>query len=148
MITRRHLLGTIATALIATPAIARPDRVYVKQGFAVCGFDPVAYFNQSQPAQGQDSYRLRWQNAIWRFASAQNLALFERDPHAYAPQYGGYCAMALSQGALTSSRPDAWAIHNDKLYLKHSVLARDQWLHNPDDRIAQANAHWSSLLSS
>lgn len=147
MITRRHLLGTIATALIATPALARPARLYVKQGFAVSGFDPVAYFDQSQPVEGQDSYRLHWHNAVWQFASAQNMASFERDPHAYAPQYGGYCAMALAQGKLTPSIPEAWAIHDGKLYLTHSTQARDQWLQNPDGRIAEANVNWSSLLS-
>ena len=146
MITRRLLLGTLAAATIAAPALARPARVFVKDGYAVCGHDPVAYFQEGQAVLGTAAYRLRWVNAVWQFSSAENLAAFERNPNAFAPQYGGFCAMALSTGTLLDTDPAAWAIHDGKLYLTHTLSARENWLSDPDLRIAQANAHWSDVF--
>ena len=55
--------------------------------------------------------------ATWQFASANNLAAFKADSQAYAPQYGGYCAWAVSGGYTASSDPQAWRIHDGKLFL-------------------------------
>ena len=35
----------------------------------------------------------------------------------YAPQYGGYCAYAVSEGYTATTVPAAWTIVDDKLYL-------------------------------
>lgn len=146
MITRRTLLGSFAATAIAGPALARPQQVFVKSGYAVCGYDPVAYFRKSRPVEGQPAHRLQWHNAIWQFESAESRAVFERNPHAFAPQYGGYCAMALAMGELIPSAPEAWAIHDDKLYLTQSVVARDRWLSDADARIVQGDAQWSRIF--
>lgn len=146
MITRRTLLGAFAATAIAAPAVARPARVSVKAGYAVCGHDPIAYFRKARPVLGLQAHRLQWYHAIWLFESAENLATFERNPYAFAPQYGGYCAMALTEGQLTQSTPEAWVIHDDKLYLTHSIASRDHWLRDPEARIASADMHWSALF--
>ncbi len=146
MMTRRLFLGSFAAATIAGPALARPDRVFVDVELAVWGYDPVAYFRKSQAVEGLPAYRLRWLNAIWQFESAENLATFERNPYAFAPQYGGYSAMALTTGQLMPSNPEAWAIHDGKLYLTQSMAARDRWLRDPDLRIAQADTYWPTLF--
>lgn len=59
-------------------------------GVALKGYDPVAYFTKGQPVKGQPEYQFQWQNATWLFASSEHLALFQKDPARYAPQYGGY----------------------------------------------------------
>lgn len=149
MITRRHLLGSLAIApLAATPAFANGPVIFADRGVAIRGYDPVAYFDEATPVQGNDLYQLMWRNAIWRFASLRNMGLFERDPHGFAPQYGGYCAMSMTQGNISETQPDAWVVHDGKLYLVHSVVARDRWQQNPDVFIAKADSHWPTALCS
>jgi len=59
-------------------------------GTALKGYDPVAYFTLGQTVKGQKEYQFKWNNAKWLFASSQHLALFQKNPSKYAPQYGGY----------------------------------------------------------
>jgi hypothetical protein len=147
MITRRHLLGSLAAVPIAAgPAFADAPAVFMAQGVAIHGVDPVAYFDALGPVAGSHSNRLMWRNAFWLFSSVQNMSLFERDPYRFAPQYGGYCALSLSQGAVSKTQPDAWAIHAGKLYLTHSVVALDRWQKTPDRFIAMADTHWPTAL--
>ncbi|MEO1638080.1 MAG: YHS domain-containing (seleno)protein [Pseudomonadota bacterium] len=147
MFTRRHLLQFLLIAPLATPALAERSRVVTQNGMALHGYDPVSYFNASGPLDGQNAHRLMWHNAIWRFASARNQMIFEHDPHAFAPQYGGHCAMAMTSGALSDITPEAWALYDGKLYLMHSTLARDRWVRQPDQFVAEADAHWPSALT-
>ncbi|MEL6682380.1 MAG: YHS domain-containing (seleno)protein [Pseudomonadota bacterium] len=143
MISRRHMLVSAAVLpCLALPALSAPPAVFVRNGYAIHGVDPVAYFRKDHPVQGNDAYRLIWRNAIWRFENAANLTAFESAPLSFAPRYGGYCAMSLTQGQWSNSDPEAWAIHSDRLYLTHSIAARDRWLENPDHFAAQADFHW------
>lgn len=149
MINRRQFIGSLAAAtFVAGPAFARPSDIFAKSGYAIRGIDPVGYFRKGMPVDGHDAYRVMWHNAIWRFETAANMFAFERDPHAFAPQYGGYCAMTLTTGVLSETIPQAWAIHEGKLYLTHSVAERDEWLTDPTLYIAQANAYWPQMFSS
>lgn len=149
MINRRHFLGSLAAVTFAAgPAAAKPTAVFASAGYAIHGFDPVAYFRKSAPVKGSDAHRLMWRNAIWRFENAANLAAFESTPRAFAPRYGGYCAMSLTTGALSPTKPQAWAIHDGRLYLTHSLVARDRWLDDPDRFIALADAEWRAFYSS
>ncbi len=143
MINRRQFIGSLAVAtLVARPAFAKPRPVFVDAGYAIHGIDPVAYFRKNAPVAGNDAYRLMWRNAIWRFENASNMAAFESAPRAFAPRYGGYCALSLASGAWSDSQPEAWAIHEGRLYLTHAVVARDHWLRDPEQFIASADVHW------
>ena len=59
-------------------------------GVAVKGYDVVAYFTLGKPVKGTKAFEVEWQDAKWRFSSAEHLNLFKSDPQKYAPQYGGY----------------------------------------------------------
>jgi hypothetical protein len=147
MITRRHLLGALAaTPFLAAPAFACGPRVFSDDDLAIQGIDPVAYFRESRPVSGSASFQLMWRRAVWRFSSVQNMAAFERDPYRFAPQFGGFCAMSLTQGTISRTEPEAWAIHEGKLYLTHSVAARDRWQRDPSVNIAKADANWPTAL--
>ncbi|MFT4743428.1 MAG: hypothetical protein ACI91Z_001403, partial [Yoonia sp.] len=89
---------------------------------------------------------LMWKGAQWRFSSAGNLDIFEANPMAYAPQYGGYCAFALSKGALATTDPDAWTIYDGKLYLNYSTNVRKIWSQDIPGNIALADANWPTIL--
>src|SRR5271169_2615265 len=69
-------------------------------GLAIKGYDPVAYFIDQKPVMGSAGFEYLWNNAKWRFASAEHRDLFRADPEKYAPKYGGYCAYAISLGKI------------------------------------------------
>lgn len=114
---------------------------------AIRGYDPVAYFTEEAPVEGTSAYQYEWRGATWQFASEANMELFAADPEAYAPQYGGYCAKALSEGNLASIDPTAWLIVDGKLYLNYSAAVQQQWLGDVPGNIARADANWPEILN-
>lgn len=148
MLNRRHVLGLLAaTPLLARPAFAASPQVFAVDGVAIRGTDPVTYFDQMMPVAGKADHALMWNGAQWLFASAENMAKFEANPEAFAPQYGGYCAYAMSKGAIATSDPEAWTIHDGKLYLNYSVNAHKIWSQDIPGNIALADANWPSALA-
>jgi len=67
-------------------------------------------------------------------------------PEKYAPQYGGYCAWAVSQGYTASIDPNAWRIVDSKLYLNYSKGIQKQWLEGGVSKlIAAGDANWPKI---
>ncbi|MEO0820252.1 MAG: YHS domain-containing (seleno)protein [Pseudomonadota bacterium] len=136
-----------AAALAPLPASASEDPVYKTLfGTAIDGTDPVAYFTESRPVEGSSDYTHDWNGATWRFSSAENRDLFAANPEKYAPQYGGYCAWAVSQGYTASTDPDAWAIVDGKLYLNYNQSVQTRWEKDVPGHIASANGNWPRVL--
>ena len=115
-------------------------------GLAIRGTDPVAYFTEGQAVEGSSEYETEYQGATWRFSSAENQELFESDPEAYAPQYGGYCAKAVSEGNVVSTDPEAWKIVDDKLYLNYSPAVQAQWVEDIEGNIRLGDEMWPNVL--
>ena len=87
---------------------------------AISGADAVAYFKEGKAVEEISEYTNQWKGATWQFKSAENREAFAKSPESYAPQFGGYCAWAVSQGYTASIDPEAWSIVNRKLYLEFS----------------------------
>jgi YHS domain-containing protein len=141
-------LVTLTMLAVAPAASAAEDPVYTGtfSNLAVSGYDPVAYFTDGRPVEGDARYAYDWQGATWRFANAENLERFKAEPARYAPQYGGYCAWAVSQGYTASVDPQAWKIVGDKLYLNYSLDVQRQWQGDIPGNIAMADANWPVVL--
>jgi YHS domain-containing protein len=112
---------------------------------AIKGYDPVAYFTDGKPVKGSKDFTTEWQKATWRFASAKNRDLFAKDPERYAPQYGGYCAYAVSQGYTADIDPDRWRIVGGKLYLNYSEKAQGLWEKDIPNHIAAGDKNWPKI---
>ena len=140
---------TAAPVVFATPA-AFADKAPVYTGtfsnVAVEGHDPVAYFTEGKPVKGSKSFKTTYNGAEFRFATAENLATFEAEPAKYAPQYGGYCAWAVSQGYTAKGDADHWAIVDGKLYLNYNKKVQKTWNEDRSGFIASANAEWPNVL--
>lgn len=132
---------------LALPALALEPVYSDFFGKAIKGYDPVAYFTQSKPVRGDDDYTYRWKGAEWYFSSATNRDAFVQNPDKYAPQYGGYCAWAVSQGYTAKIDPDAWYIHQGKLYLNYNKSVQKKWQQNVPKHIAQGDKNWPTLLA-
>jgi len=137
----------VVFATIFSHSVFAKDSVFSTWGKAIRGYDPVAYFTQSMPVKGDSNWTYKWNEAKWYFSSEQNLAKFKADPHAFVPQYGGYCAYGVSQGYLVSVDPNAWSIVDDKLYLNYSKSVQSDWLEDTSGYIRAANENWPKLVN-
>lgn len=140
---------SLATVSAAVPAASKPAAaVYVaSDGLAARGYDVTAYFTQGKAVRGSAKHELMLRGATWRFASAEAQARFQADPAAYAPQFGGYCAWAVSQGYIASGDPDQWKIVNGKLYLNFNARAKELWEADQADAIKRGHANWPGVLT-
>ncbi|TNE51825.1 MAG: hypothetical protein EP343_02900 [Deltaproteobacteria bacterium] len=134
-----------AEAMADQPSAQTDSYNVDSNGVAVQGYDVVAYFLLQKPTQGDAKYAVRWSGATWHFSSDPHRQLFQANPTKYAPQYGGYCAWAVSQGYLASIDPIAWKVVNQKLYLNFSLSVQKQWEQDIPNNIAQADKNWPSL---
>jgi YHS domain-containing protein len=93
-----HLVqaGCLAVAVMLAYATAPINKN--STGVALKGYDAVAYFTENKPVKGLSQFSHEWMGAKWYFSSAANRDLFVADPQKYVPQYGGYCAYAVSKG--------------------------------------------------
>ncbi|MEM8949131.1 MAG: YHS domain-containing (seleno)protein [Pseudomonadota bacterium] len=144
----RRLILAGALALAATPALAK-EPVYTStfSNIAASGYDVVAYFTEGKPVEGSRDFTTDYNGAAWRFASKANRDAFAENPERYAPQYGGYCAWAVSQGYTASTDPEAWKIVDDKLYLNYSKSVQATWEQDIPGNIDKGDANWPSVLN-
>jgi YHS domain-containing protein len=151
MLKRLLLAAFLAGApLAASPAaFAEKPPVYKNFGsdLAVGGYDPVAYFQTSQPVAGVKTYEYAYKGATWRFATAANLAAFKASPDKYAPQYGGYCAWAVSQGYTAKGDPKVWKIVDGKLYLNYNTDVQKKWEKDIPGLVAKGDTNWPKVLT-
>ena len=155
LLSRRRLLalgsGTLLcslTAFAAQPAInTLKNSVFGgRTDTAINGYDTVAYFTVGKPVMGSDAFVHDWMGARWKFASQANLDLFKANPEKYAPQYGGYCAYGVAQGALVKVEPDQFTLRDGKLYLNYDAEVQAKWLKDPAGFIKTADARFAALL--
>jgi hypothetical protein len=148
------LLTAAAVAILAVVTLVGPRAIAAEppvftglvEGVAVGGYDPVAYFTEGKPVKGSEEYTLQHGGATWRFASAEHRASFEAEPVKHAPQYGGYCAYAVANGYTAKAEPDAWTIHDCKLYLNFDKSVQAIWEKDIPGYVKKADASWPGVL--
>lgn len=116
-----------------------------RKGLAINGYDTVAYFTQGRPVKGDSRFSHYYNGATWQFVSTENKTLFIQKPESYMPQYGGYCAYAVSQGYTARIKPDAWQIVEGKLYLNYNKRIRRKWGEMSLEYIKLANRNWPEI---
>ena len=144
------ILGaSIAGEPLSTDAQAAKAKVFEgsTSGVAINGYDPVGYFTQNKPVKGSPEFTTNWKGSNWHFASAQNRDNFIANPEKFAPQFGGFCAYAVSYGSTAKTEPDAWSIVDNKLYLNFSQAIRERWKSDIPGNISKANKNWPHVLN-
>lgn len=146
------LAATIA-AITSFPALA--GQQYVDgSGYAVSGYDVVAYFEKAQapvgeaqpaPTPGRAEITATWNGAIWSFANEANRARFLTTPEAYAPAYDGHCAFGVAKGGKVPGDPQLWRIVDDRLYLNLQPSVQEMWLADIPGNITTAQANWPGI---
>jgi YHS domain-containing protein len=142
------LIAMVAVMALAVPAVAGETTVNVNsEGVAIDGYDPVAYHQPSGALHGKSEFQTEWQGAVWYFANAENRDAFLADPDRYAPQYGGWCAFALSQGEYASDTDpsEAFTVIEGKLYLNWSRQVKRNWERDAAHHIEVADQNWPTV---
>jgi hypothetical protein len=116
-------------------------------GVALHGYDAVAYFTEGKAVPGTPQFEHAWSGARWRFSTAANRDAFAAAPGTYAPQFGGYCAWAVSRNYTADIDPAAFAVVNNKLYVNYSTFVQARWRIDRDGNIAKGQANWPGLLA-
>jgi YHS domain-containing protein len=146
-------LTVVVLAVMA--ALATPSSVWAKDApiytglfskVALSGYDSVAYFTENKPVKGDPKFSFDYMGAKWQFSSAENRDKFAASPQNFAPQYGGYCAWAVSQGYTASGDPMFWKIVQGKLYLNFDAAVQKKWETDIAGFIVKANANWPNAL--
>ena len=115
---------------------------------AIKGYDPVAYFTDGKPVEGSPQFEAEWEHNRYRFVSAQHRDLFKSDPAHYAPQFGNACTTTLSRGGFKEVDPQAWVIHDDKLYMFGGIAGVPIFAKDPAGYITKANQNRSVIPKS
>ena len=130
---------------ITVAATAQQSEVFVTKGFAIKGYDPVAFYTQSKAVHGYDSLAYKWNTATWLFASDSNRIAFAQNPQKYAPQYGGYCAYGVATNHKAPTETDTWTILNNKLYFNYNSKVKTEWTKQQDALIQKADTNWVAI---
>lgn len=143
------IIFTLLIAVSSTIAIAQTESSIVyanlKNGIAIQGYDPVAYFTVSKPTPGDKTIQSNYGGATYYFATQENKAAFAKNPEQYIPQYGGFCAFGMSEGYEAPIKPEAFTIVEDKLYLNYNLKVREDWSKNKEARIVKATVNWGEI---
>jgi YHS domain-containing protein len=134
-----------ALPLFGLAASAVAGEFYEKDGVAIRGYDPVAYFTEGKSVAGSQSFTSEYKGSLFRFASVAHRDAFAGNPRKYAPQYGGYCALGMAKGYKASIDPTAFSVVGGKLYLNYSLSVREQWQEDIPGYIAKADKNWPDV---
>lgn len=141
-------LGPVAfiptTAFAVVPSSASAVNTDAS-GLAMEGYDPVAYFADGAPAQGNPRFSYVLNGATYRFANQKHLEQFKANPSAYLPQFGGFCAMGTSFGQKVNGDPKVWRVVDKKLYLNNSPVVGKLWNKDVPGNISRADEKWPEI---
>jgi len=134
------IFGAIATLARAAEVINID-----KNGLALQGYDPVAYFTDGKPVKGSPEFTASYKGATYQFASAEHREMFSQSPAKYEPQFGGFCGYAASINKLAVIDPNYFQVLHDRLILQHNKKAWDLWHQDVEGNLKKADTNWPTL---
>ncbi|MEM6665050.1 MAG: YHS domain-containing (seleno)protein [Pseudomonadota bacterium] len=149
----RLSVAAIAFAFAGATGAIAGEQYVDETGFAVSGYDPVAFFSLEQAPVGEAqpkavpglaSITAEWNGAKWAFATEENKATFLADPEKFAPAYDGHCAYGLAKGGKVPGNPNLWRIVDGTLYLNINPPVVGFWEEDIPGFISTAEQNWTS----
>ena len=148
---------TLAAAIVAvslSTAAFAGEQFVDETGFAVSGYDVVAYFSlpqnavgqpQTAPVEGNKSITAEYNGATFAFSTKENRDEFLANPAKYVPQYDGHCAYGVAKGGKVPGNPTLWRIVDDKLFLNITKNVAGFWEEDIPANITLSTGNWPSL---
>lgn len=145
------LFMTLAfSAFSQTPEI-RKKQYNLSNNLAISGYDPVAYFTSKKAIKGKSTYSVIEKNVTYYFSSKENLETFVKNPSAYEPEYGGWCAYAMgATGEKVPVDPETFKIVNNKLYLFYNRFFNNtlkDWNKDEANLKSKADIAWKKFIN-
>jgi YHS domain-containing protein len=144
------ILFSIVSALAAIPALAQKSTEKFfnnvdAAGVILEGYDAVAFFTDNKPVKGDAKFQYNYHDAIYYFASQEHLDLFKANPGKYEPQFGGWCAYAVSLGRIAPIDVNTFSIVDGRLFIQHNQRAVNGWNKDVPGNIVKADKYWPAV---
>ena len=134
-------LLVIATMSMGLSAMAA-DELDIQ---ALGGHDPVAYQTEGKAIRG-DGFILSKHNGLtYLFTSKDHKATFDKSPEKYVPQFGGWCAFGMSVGKKFHADPEAFVVHEGKLYVNVNQDILKKFKAKLTGNIKKTDSNWPKL---
>lgn len=144
------LLGFVITGFTQTDQV-RKKHYNLSKNLAINGYDPVAYFLQKKAVKDKAELAIIEKNVTYYFSSKANLEVFQKNPSAYEPEYGGWCAYAMgATGEKVYVDPETFKIVNNKLYLFYNRFFNNtlkDWNKDEANLKAKADESWKKIIN-
>ncbi|MFK7921472.1 MAG: YHS domain-containing (seleno)protein [Bacteroidia bacterium] len=121
---------------------------YLENGKALKGHDPISVY-AGMASLGKKNISSIYEDAIYQFNSPENKKEFDENSEKYAPKYGGYCSIAISEGSLVEANPHSSLIQDDALHVffkNEEKDTQDEWNENPIENKKRAEIEWAKLI--
>lgn len=149
----RNSIFTLLLLLGFIPGIAqtpvKTNSFNLSNGLGIEGYDPVAYFTQGKAVEGKKEFTVTYNGAKYYCSSSTNKALFQKNPEAYIPQYGGWCAYAMGKtGEKVEIDPETFKIKDGKLYLFYNAFFNNtltSWNKDEQNLSKNADINWKKF---
>jgi YHS domain-containing protein len=115
-------------------------------GVILNGYDPVAFFTDGKPVKGDPGLQYKYNDATYYFASQEHLRLFKENPEKYKPQFGGWCAYAVSLGRIAPINVSTFSIVNGRLVIQHNQRAVNGWNEDVQGNLKLADKYWPEVV--
>ena len=144
----RARLGFAAVMVLVVSLAACGSVNVVSEGgdsnLMLLGNDPVAYFAAGRPLPGRGDIKTTHRGATYRFASDENRRQFITSPDRYAPQFGGFSALAMVNAVPAPTDGATFKIIDGKLYLFASARARLYFEMDQERNLKLAWHYWEA----
>ncbi len=112
---------------------------------ALRGYCPVSYQWAFRIVLGSEKYRHIYQGWVYHLVDAEALAAFQRNPQRYAPQYDGFCPLALSDNHRVPGDPNVFLVASAKTFLFADLASKEKLTMNPRRYFHRADTNWEKL---
>jgi len=128
----------------------RQKQFNLHNGVAIKGYDPVAYFRENKAVKGLKEIATYYDGVTYYFSTAHNRDEFKKNPRAYEPQYGGWCAYAMgAENEKVKVDPETFKIKDGKLYLFYNQNFNNTlpaWNKDESNLKMKADRNWGILF--
>lgn len=111
------------------------------------GFDPVAIFPEggARAVKGNPDISSTYEGVTYYFSTAENLALFSKNPTKYESTYGGWCAYAMSYGSYVDIDPTVYTLNGNRAHYFISKRAKANFDSKITESEPKADRNWKNL---